>query len=283
MGELDNRKTLPFTEEYWKEGGGQRWVEHIDATESSLGAFNEVLLEQALIKTGEYVLDVGCGGGVNSLEIARRVGPEGRVRAVDISGPILKVARSRGKGHTNLEFIEGDAAVIDLAEGFFDLIFSRFGVMFFSDPVTAFMNLRNSLKATGRMVFLCWRPLQDNPWMSVPAQAVFSVIPPQGPPPDPAAPGPFALGESSRIRELLTNAGLKLIELQAIDVVMKLGPLPETVEYFMKMGPGAEALVDAGEQLKNTAADALRLALRQFESNGTVNPPAAAWIVIAGK
>lgn len=283
MGELDNLRTLPFAEEYWKEEGGHKWVEYIDATESSLETFNEILLEYAHVKAGENVLDVGCGGGVNSLEIARRVGTEGRVRGVDISGPILKVARSRGKGQANLEFIEGDAAVIDLAEGYYDLVFSRFGIMFFSDPVAAFMNLRNSLNSTGRMVFLCWRSLQDNPWMSIPAQAVFSVIPAQGPSPDPAAPGPFALAESGRIRDILTNAGLKLLELKAIDVAMKLGPLSDTVEYFMKMGPGAAALVDAGEELKTAAADAIRHALRQYESNGVVNPPAAAWIAIAAK
>jgi len=283
LGKPENQSTLPFTEEYWKQEGGHKWVEHINETEASLAAFNEILLEQALVKAGEHVLDVGCGGGMNSVEIARRVGPAGRVRGVDISGPILYVARSRGEGFANLEFIEGDAALMDLAEGGYDLVFSRFGVMFFSDPAAAFINLGNALKSTGRMVFLCWRSLQDNPWMSVPAQAVASVVQPQGPAPDPLAPGPFSLADSGRIQEILTSAGLKLLDLQAIDVEMKLGPLSETVEYFMKMGPAAAMLVDADEELKIAATEAIRHALRQFESNGVVNPPAAAWIVIAGK
>ena len=283
LEEPENRNTLPFTEDYWKEEGGHKWVEHIDATESSLEAFNEILLEQAFINDGEWVLDVGCGGGMNSMEIAQRVGPGGWVRGLDISGPILKIARSRGEGYSNLEFIEGDAARVSLEEDNYDLIFSRFGVMFFSDPVAAFTNLRNSLKSTGRMVFLCWRSLQENPWMSIPAQAVSSVVEPQGPAPDPTAPGPFSLAESSRIEELLTSAGLKIIDLRTVDVVMRLGPMSETVEYFLKMGPAAAALADAGEELKKAAAEALRHALEQFESNGTVNPPAAAWIVNAEK
>ena len=119
--------------------------------------------------------------------------------------------------------------------------------------------------------------------MSIPAQAVSAIVEPQGPAPDPTAPGPFSLAESGRVQELLTSAGLKVIDLKAVDVVMRLGPMSETVEYFLKMGPAAAALADAGEELKKAAAEALRHALQQFESNGTVNPPAAAWVVRAEK
>lgn len=283
MVEPDSQTTSPFTEEYWKQEGGRKWVEHIDATETSLQAFNEILLEHASINSGEHVLDVGCGGGVNSMEIARRVGVNGKVRGVDISGPILDVARSRSEGLVNLEFIEGDAALMDLSAGDYDMVFSRFGVMFFSDPIAAFKNLQNSLKTKGRMVFLCWRSLQDNPWMSIPAQAVFSVVEPRNPAPDPLAPGPFSLAESGRIQEILSGAGLKIDKLKAIDVTMELGPMSETVEYFMQMGPAAAALVDAGAEMKQAASEAIRDALSQFEINGVINPPAAAWIVIAGR
>ena len=281
MGELDNKRTLPFAEEYWKEDGGHKWVEYIDATESSLEAFNELLLDHAQVKDGEFALDVGCGGGVNSMEIANRVGPGGKVKGVDISAPILDIARSRGTGRANLEFLEGDAAAIELPEGYFDLVFSRFGVMFFSNPVAAFENLKKAIRPGGRMVFLCWRSLEENPWMGVPTQAVFSIIPPQGPAPAPDAPGPFSLADSGRIREILKNAGLKVAEVKAVDVTMKLGPLAETVDYFMKMGPGAAALVDAAEHQKQAALNAVRDSLVQFEVNGLIKPPAAAWIVAA--
>lgn len=283
LGEIDNKRTLPFAEEYWKEDGGHKWVEYIDATEHSLEAFNNVLLEHARIKLGESVLDVGCGGGVNSIEIAHRVGPDGEVRGVDISAPILNIARSRGSGCDNLDFLEGDAAAIDLPEDYFDLVFSRFGVMFFSDPVAAFKNLRKSIKPGGRMIFLCWRSLEENPWMGVPTQAVFSLFPPQGPPPAPDSPGPFSLAESNRINKILEHAGLKVNLVKAVDVAMKLRSLNETVDYFMKMGPGAAALADASDHQKEAAARAISDSIRQFEVNGVIRPPAAAWIVAAGK
>ena len=282
MNKPEISESLPFTESYWQQEGGHKWVEHIDATESSLEAFNPILLEQAAIQLGEHVLDVGCGGGVNSIEIATRVGPDGHVRGVDISGPILSVARIRGQGLVNLEFAEGDAAQMDFTEKKYDLVFSRFGVMFFSDPVAAFSNLRNSLKPGGRMVFLCWRSLQENPWMSVPGQAVASVVPEPPPAPDPLAPGPFSLADSERIREIITAAGLQIYELNAVDVIMKLAPMAETVEYFMNMGPAAALLADAAEELRTAAAAAMYEALQQYVSDGVVRPPASAWIVIAG-
>lgn len=283
MSDLDNKRTLPFAEEYWREEGGHKWVEYIDATESSLEAFNELLLDHAQVKKGEFVLDVGCGGGVNTMEIANRVGPDGNVKGVDISPAILNIARSRGLNLANLEFMEGDAAAIELPEEYFDLVFSRFGVMFFSDPVSAFENLRKSIKPSGRMVFLCWRSLEENPWMGVPTQAVFSIIPPRTPAPAPDAPGPFSLAESDRIRGILKGAGLNVHTVKTVDVTMKLGTLAETVDYFMKMGPGAAALVDAGDHQKVAAADAVRDSIRQFEVNGLITPPGAAWIVVAGR
>lgn len=281
--EPENQRDLPFTETYWKQEGGHKWVDNIEATESSLQAFSEILLEEALVKAGESVLDVGCGGGINSIEIAKRVGPEGWVTGVDISGPILSVARTRGQGQSNLEFVEGDAALMDFRDSDYDLVFSRFGVMFFSNPVAAFKNLRYSLKSTGRMVFLCWRSLENNPWMNLPAQAVSSIIPHEGPAPDPLAPGPFSLAQSDRIQEILTDAGIKILDVKEIDVTMKLGPLSETVGYFLNMGPAAAALADATDEIKAAVAEVLSQSLKQFMSDGVVNPPASAWIVIAGK
>ena len=179
--------------------------------------------------------------------------------------------------------MEGDAAAIELPEDYYDLIFSRFGVMFFSNPVSAFTNLRKSIKPEGRMVFLCWRSLEENPWMGEPTQAVFSIVPPRGPAPAPDGPGPFSLAESGRIREILQNAGLNVEVVKAVDIFMKLWDVAETVDYFMKMGPGAAALLDATDQQKQAAADAIRDAFIKYEVDGRVSLPAAAWIVIAGR
>ena len=253
----------------------------MDATESTLEIFNAILLENASVREGETVLDVGCGGGVNSIEMAVRVGPSGRVTGVDISPPIINIARKRGNGFQNLDFLEGDAARLNFAREHYDLILSRFGVMFFSDPVTAFINLRKSMKPTGRLEFLCWRTLEENAWMNIPTQAIFSVLPPAVPPPAPGAPGPFSLASPGRIEEILLASGFETPSAKEVDVTMNLGPLADAVEYFTRMGPGAAVMMQADESQKSAVTRAITDSLEPFTINGIVNTPAAAWIVSA--
>lgn len=281
MSEKDNKQPTPFAEEYWKEEGGEKWVEYIDATEASLAVFREKLIDYASVAEGEIILDVGCGGGTTSIDLASRVGPGGRVTGVDISAPILSLAKKRGERIDNLDFIEDDAASCELDEKAFNLIFSRFGVMFFSDPVAAFSNFRQSITPCGRIVFLCWRTLEENPWMGAPTAAAFQVIPPQGPPPEPDMPGPFSLSSKKRITSLLRSAGLNNVNIEAVDVDMCLGDMDETVDYFSKMGPAAAILVNATEDQKNAVKEAMREALKQFETAEGIVAPAAAWIVTA--
>ena len=281
MINLEKEKITPFSEDYWKQDGGKKWVELIDATEATLQVFNEKLLEHAGIAAGESVLDVGCGGGLNSIEIANRVGATGRVVGVDISPEVLMVAGARGGHVTNLEFSEGDAASMSLEADLFSLIFSRFGVMFFADPVNAFINLRRALKPDGRMVFLCWRTMEENTWMMEPARAVHEVIPPQGPPPDPDAPGPFSLGKRETVVGLLGDAGFQSIDIMALDVGMSVGSLSNTVDYFMKMGPAAAAVANATEAQKTEVKEALGEALKQYETADGVVMAGAAWLVTA--
>jgi len=281
LNEQENTGTSPFSEEYWKEEGGHKWVENLDATEASLEIFNDILLEHAGIREGDVILDVGCGGGANSIEMAKRTGRRGKVTGIDISGPILRIARERGRGLENIEFQEGDAARVIHNEGQYDLVFSRFGVMFFSEPVAAFRNLRKSMKTPGRMVFLCWRTMEENTWMNAPTQAIFSILSPVNQPPPVDAPGPFSLASRDRIEEILTTAGFEVAGVKAVDVKMNLGPLPETVEYFMNMGAGAAALANANHEQKTAVAGILTKVLQEFESSGIVKAPAAAWIVSA--
>ena len=274
-------KKIPFAEDYWKEDGGQKWVELIDTTESYLDVFNESLFASANIVRGESVLDIGCGGGLASMEIANRVGDKGRVLGVDISPDILAVAAARGRSITNLEFIVGDAATMQLETGTFSLIFSRFGMMFFSEPLLAFSNLREALRPSGRMVFLCWRTFDENTWMKEPAQAVFDILPPQGPPPEPDAPGPFSLGRKGRIEFLLGKAGFKSISIEAMDASLTMGALADAVDYFMRMGPAAAVIADASAAQKTAARAVLTDVLKRYDTDRGVITNAAAWIVTA--
>ena len=279
--DMSDTKKLPFAEDYWKQDGGQKWVELIDATESYLDVFNKMLFERADIATGESVLDIGCGGGLTSIELANRVGTEGRVMGVDISPDILAVAGVRGRAVANLKFTEGDVATMHLEPGAFSLIFSRFGMMFFSDPVMAFSKLRNALKPSGRMVFLCWRTFDENPWMKEPTQAVFEILPPQDPPPQPDSPGPFSLGKKERIEYLLGAAGFKSIAIEALDTGMSMGALTDVVDYFMRMGPAAAVIADAADEHQTAARTVIREVLKRYETDQGVITKAAAWIVTA--
>src|SRR5689334_5029165 len=148
--------------EYWNGPAGQRWADAQDRIDHHLGLITEVLMAFAAPKAGERVLDIGCGGGTTALLIRERVGAEGGVTGVDISAPNLRVARARAHaGMADLAFVEADAAAYDF-QPVFDLVFSRFGVMFFDDPARAFGNIRNALVKGGRLAFVCWRTFKEN-------------------------------------------------------------------------------------------------------------------------
>jgi SAM-dependent methyltransferase len=238
------------------------------------------LLDRAAARPGERVLDIGCGGGVTSAELARQVGPNGEVVGVDVSDVILDVARQRYAGVANLRFDAGDAQSMALPARAFDLITSRFGVMFFEDPVAAFGNLRASLGSGGRLVFMCWRTPPENPWMTMPAAAVFGVLGPP-PPPDPEAPGPFAFGAADRVRRILGESGFVDIALEPIDVPVDLGSIERAVRLMSELGPAAALLEDASEKDRARAIEAVAAALRPFATADGLKLPSAAWVVSA--
>jgi SAM-dependent methyltransferase len=182
---------------FWNGAGGHTWVARQTHTDIILRPVSEALLHLAAPRVGERVLDVGCGCGASTLELARAVGPSGRVTALDISGPMLAEGRARAAaaGIANVDWRQADATTVAL-EGF-DLLVSNFGVMFFGDPVAAFAHMRSAANPGARMAFVCWRSLIENPWMGVPMQAVSPHIPPR-PKADPQAPGMFAFADPER-------------------------------------------------------------------------------------
>jgi SAM-dependent methyltransferase len=267
--------------EYWNEDGGRSWVENMDRTEALLRPLSRQLFDAAAPAPGERVLDVGCGGAATSRELARRVAPAGQVLGVDVSAPILDTARSRSTGITNLELRLADAGTAKLGHGHFDLAVSRFGVMFFDDPIAAFSNLRRSLRPGGRMVFLCWRPLEENVWMAAPGAAAAALLPPPAEPPDPDAPGPFALGDPGRVRHILAGAGFETISLEPLDEPMRLGTLSEALDYLTRMGPVGKLLRDADPVTVDRVGAAVRAVLASHDAGDGVSMPGAAWLVRA--
>ena len=156
---------------YWNDVAGPKWVALAEAINGQIQPIGHAAMERARIERGQRVLDVGCGCGQTSLELAQRVGEQGHVDGLDLSEPMLAEARVRGAELKNLQFTAADVQVHGLEEAAYDRIFSRFGVMFFDDPEAAFANLRGALAPGGQLTFVCWQEIGSNPWMAVPGAA----------------------------------------------------------------------------------------------------------------
>ncbi len=267
--------------DYWNAAAGKTWArfqQQLDRQIEPLGLEAMRLLAPA---SGERILDVGCGCGQTSLQLAERVGATGRVVGVDVSSPMLDVAlrRTRGYAASRLEFRQADAEMADLGSEFFDAVYSRFGVMFFGDPLAAFLNIRRSLKRGGRLGFVCWRPLQDNEWMLIPLQAALPFLPPMTPS-DPTAPGPFAFADANRVRAILLEAGFRGVSTHAHDASVGAGDLDESLELCLRVGPLGAALREHPDR-KASLSGAVRQALAMHLSARGVQMKAAVWLVVA--
>jgi SAM-dependent methyltransferase len=271
---------------HWNEVAGPRWVESQDLLDRMIGAFGATALDRARFAPGESVLDVGCGTGQTTIEIARRVAPGGRVVGLDVSRPMLEAARRRAQaanlGPPTFELIEGDAQVMPLERSAFDVLFSRFGVMFFADPPRAFANLRGALRSDGRLLFVCWQGLARNPWVAGPMQALASVLPMPAPPP-PGTPGPFAFAEPGRVKDILTRAGFVDVVLEELAdaLVVGDGSVDATLDFLMRIGPCAMLLKDAPRETVETARSALRSFFDRMAQDGTLRMQGATWLVTA--
>jgi SAM-dependent methyltransferase len=228
------------------------------------------------------VLDVGCGCGATSVDLAIAVRPQGTVLGLDVSEPMLARARERSKAFGHARFVAADAATyaFDAAHPF-DLLFSRFGVMFFREPEKAFTHLRSALTQHGRLTFVCWRARAENPWMTVPLEAATTVVP-AGPPPNPEDPGPFAFANPDRVKRILTAAGFKQIQIDPFDQPLSLGKtLDDAVTFGVEAGPTARLLEEANASQQPHVRQAIREALGPHLKADGVTLASAVWIVTA--
>ena len=268
---------------HWNGIDGEYWTSNQDRLDRTLEPVTGPLLAFAQPRAGSTVMDVGCGCGATTIELARAVGPSGRVVGIDLSESMLALAGERLREFPNATSLLGDAAELPLRGLGAELIVSRFGVMFFGDPVAAFANLRTGLADGGRLRFACWRPIQENPWLLIPLHAVYEHAP-RLPKPEPEEPGPFSFGDTARVTRILTAAGFTSPSFTPLDIEMDIaagGTLEDAVIQAAAMGPARRALVDQTDDIRAAAAVSIRRALTPYASAAGVRLPGAVWLVAA--
>jgi ubiquinone/menaquinone biosynthesis C-methylase UbiE len=266
---------------YWNESGGPVWVALQTLLDRQLAPFSDEVIRVLQPREGEQVLDVGCGCGATSLLLAERVGAGGGVLGVDISAPMLDVARNAAsaRGARCVSFREADAESADLGRNVFDAVFSRFGVMFFADPVAAFRNIRQAAKPGGRLGFVCWRRIEDNPWMNAPLAAALPYLPPIAPA-DPLAPGPFAFADGDRLRGILHDAGFTGIAIERFDTQIGGNTLDDSLRLAVGMGPLGKALRE-NLAARPQATEAVHRVLQNHKTPDGIFLGASTWTAIA--
>jgi ubiquinone/menaquinone biosynthesis C-methylase UbiE len=268
---------------YWNGAGGLRWAQRQPVQDILLQPIADLIIERAKIRSGERVLDVGCGSGSTTFAFAKAVGASGHVMGIDISAPMLAVAREVTPPGSPVEFALADATVYPFVPESFDLLASRFGVMFFADPALSFANLRKAMRRTGRLAFACWREARSNPFFMVPLQAVYQHVP-KMPQVGPEEPGPFAFASEERVKRILGAAGFSEVAMEPVDLALDVaigGGLEAAVRSATEIGPAARALTDHPPETVAAATQAIREALRPLVKGQTVMLDAAIWIVTA--
>lgn len=265
---------------FWNAAAGQQWADDANKLDIQMAELAAAIVAAAGARPGESVIDIGCGAGGTALMLADAVGSTGSVVGVDVSEPLLTVARQRARGRDNVVFRQGDAAR-DLPPASADLIFSKFGVMFFDDPEAAFRTIHRAVKPGGRIAFLCWRAIEQNPFAQVPTTVALKHLPPQDKR-DPYAPGPFAFADQVRVGHILMQAGFQAPTIAEFDTRMVIAKTAaEAAATSIKRGVAAFLLVDASQETKDAIQVDMVAAYQPYETAAGIDLPARCWIVTA--
>ncbi|MDQ0013947.1 SAM-dependent methyltransferase [Variovorax boronicumulans] len=264
----------------WNGRAGRAWIDAQATLDRMFAPFEDLLADTVRATSARRVLDVGCGTGGTTLAAARVAGAQGDCLGVDISEPMVAVARKRAAGEgSTARFIAADVQAHAFEAASFDLVISRFGVMFFDDPVAAFANLRRASSTHARLRAIAWRSAAENPYMTAAERAAAPLLP-NLPVRAPGAPGQFAFADRHRVASILQESGWGEIDIQPIDVNCTY-PEKELVGYFTRLGAVGQVLEDTDEATRRQVTDTLRTAFDPFVHGDEVRFTAACWMIAA--
>ena len=271
--------------EFWNSAASRAWADQYERMDRAVADLTKSLLGLAAPQPGERVLDIGCGSGTTVLELAARVGPGGHVLGADISNQSVARARQRiaDAGSRHAEAIVADVSCHPFEQNGFELAFSRFGVMFFSDPPAAFANVRHAMKPGGRVALAVFRAASENLWPNGPLEAVRHLLPPI-PTPGPEEPGPFSWADPTRVHRILESADFREVSLTPVDPVIQLastGEAAEAADFVMMLGPLTRVLPALSAPQRETVRAALEVFFQKYTRSQGVFLPAANWVVRA--
>lgn len=268
---------------YWNGPGGKHWTDRQQIQDDVLSPVSEILVNRAAIQSGERIIDIGCGCGATSFDLAKRTGATGFVTGIDISSPMLARARELTPSGAPVEFILADATVHDFKPANADVLFSRFGVMFFAQPEISFANMRKALRPKGRLGFACWRTPRDNPWLMLGLLEAYKHVP-KLPEVKPDDPGPFAFASEERVQKILSEAGFTSIGMERADLSLDIATgrgLDAAVETALAIGPASRALEGQPHDKIAAATTSIRAALQKHIKGNSVPLGGSIWIVTA--
>lgn len=266
---------------FWDERA-DAWTDHADEMETFAGQFGLPAIERLDPSPGQQLADIGCGPGITTIELGARVSPHGSVLGVDVSRRMVEAATQRAVAANarNVRFVVADPGVEPV--GSFDGIYSRFGVMFFDEPRTAFGNIRRSLRPGGRFVAVVWAELDANPWMFVPTLFGAGPLGAEVALPGPDEPGPFSLADPDRTAALLESAGFRDVDIVRCDHTWTLGPhAADSISQMLSVGPLGSAWSSADEDARTAALDAVLAGCEQYRDGAGWRLPATALVVSA--
>lgn len=261
----------------WNGVAGNAWVDAQGILDQVFAPLEDVLTGAARACQARRVLDVGCGTGGTTLALARALGAESRCVGVDISAPMIEAARQRAPGDPSLEFVVADAQTHDFPAATFDLLVSRFGVMFFDDPVAAFANLRRAMRPGGILFAIVWRDAAENPFMTAAERAAAPLLP-ELPARRPGEPGQFAFADASRVERVLRESGWRDIDIRPLDVPCTFAA-EDLTTYISRLGPVGRVLPTLDAARQQQIVEAIRPAFDRYVEGTEVRVDAACWVI----